>query len=128
MQDHLAKPLRIKDLTNMIAQWSGSSVGEAAQPAPAPAADSTSPRLRKIFAERLAATLETIEAAREKGAIDDTARTEIAGLLHQIAGTAAYFEAEELGRKCLEAEKALLACEDETEAKVRRKRPERRRF
>ena len=122
MQGHLAKPLRMGDLSRVIAQWSASP-GDVSAPAPTEPASAepasarrdaaTSPRLRKMFADRLTATRDAIAAAQGMASIDEDTRGEIAGLLHQIAGTAAYFDAAELGSRCLETEKALLACDDE---------------
>ena len=63
-------------------------------------------------------TLKAIAAARDDETIDDAARAGIGSLLHQIAGTAAHFGAEELGRQCLETEKALLACKQEPEMRA----------
>ena len=77
-----------------------------------------SPRLRKMFADRLRATRDAIATAQAMGSIDEGTRGEIAGLLHQIAGTAAYFDAAELGSRCLETEKDLLACDDDAEMRA----------
>jgi DNA-binding response OmpR family regulator len=118
MQGHLAKPLRMKDLMKAIAQWTGTSQGGGGQPPAAAKAANTSPRLRKMFADRLTMTLKAIAAARDDETIDDAARAGIGSLLHQIAGTAAHFGAEELGRQCLETEKALLACKQEPEMRA----------
>ena len=128
MQGHLAKPLRMGDLSRVIAQWSASPGDDDTRPAPAklatakPAAAkrdaATSPRLRKMFADRLTATRDAIAAAQAMDSIDRDTRDEIAGLLHQIAGTAAYFDGAELGSQCLETEKALLACEDNGEMRA----------
>ena len=118
MQGHLAKPLRMKDLMKAIGQWTGASQGGGGQPPAAAKTENTSPRLRKMFADRLTMTLKAIAAARDDETIDDAARAEIGGLLHQIAGTAAHFGAEELGRQCLETEKALLACKQEPEMRA----------
>jgi CheY-like chemotaxis protein len=128
MQGHLAKPLRMGDLSRVIAQWSASPGEDDTRPAPSKPASAkpaaarrdaaTSPRLRKMFADRLTATRDAIAAAQAMGSIDRDTRDDIAGLLHQIAGTAAYFDGAELGSRCLETEKALLACEDDGEMRA----------
>lgn len=133
MQGHLAKPLRMGDLSRVVAQWAASPGGDvtgsapakptSAKPAPAKRGSASrdaamSPRLRKMFADRLRATRDAIATAQAMSSIDEDTRGEIAGLLHQIAGTAAYFDAAELGSRCLETEKDLLACDDDAEMRA----------
>ncbi|QWC57705.1 response regulator [Erythrobacter sp. 3-20A1M] len=111
MQAHLAKPLRVKDLRQTICRWSPRSPD---RPAPAEPAieEETNPRLQRMFADRKAATIAAIEAALKSGEVEDEAKTEIAGLLHQIAGVAGYFGQSDLGERCRTFERELLASSD----------------
>ena len=100
MQDHIAKPLRMRDLAAALQTWVGG--GESA---PADEFEQeTDPRLKAMFAERKDHALGLIEQALARRELAGEARQEIATALHQIAGVAAFFGQRELGEACLEAE------------------------
>ncbi|UIP07808.1 ATP-binding protein [Erythrobacter sp. SDW2] len=103
MQGHIAKPLRMRDLTAKLSAW----LGQPTKLDPDTVEQEQDPRLIAMFAERKHHALTLIE--RSLGAIDldDEARLELASALHQIAGVAAFFGESELGEDCLEAETAI---------------------
>ena len=127
MQAHLAKPLRIKQLLAAIAEWSpraeqpGQEEQKQQQADDMPGTDGdpqtdgdaieeeTDPRLRAMFDERRQLALQAIDTVIDRGNPVDTEQTDIAAILHQISGVAAYFGQEELGEFCRECEKALLS-------------------
>ena len=111
MQAHLAKPLRLRDLCASIAQWS--SQVEEPQAQESAVEEETDPRLRRMFEDRVGAAIEAIETALKDDRMRAEGKKEIAGLLHQIAGVAAYFGQEELGETCRSHERDIRAAEDE---------------
>ncbi|GGA10634.1 hypothetical protein GCM10010923_21510 [Blastomonas marina] len=117
MQAHLAKPLRLKDLCTAIARWSA-----RVEPPVSGADDSieeeTDPRLRSMFEDRKAATIEAIDDILDKDRPSDAEKKKIAGLLHQIAGVAAYFGQARLGESCREHERLLLDTRDDSEGRA----------
>ncbi|QSB44404.1 CHASE domain-containing protein [Tsuneonella flava] len=114
MQAHLAKPLRMNALSSAIGTWSTRLASED-QPADEPFEEETDPRLRAMFEDRKAAALHAIEVAIGQGSVSDEKKGEIAGLLHQIAGVAAYFGQEELGDDCRTSQHELNATSEEAQ-------------
>ncbi|MBB3033606.1 CHASE domain-containing protein [Alteriqipengyuania lutimaris] len=106
MQGHLAKPLRMGALCAAIGQWSP-RIESRAQPVEEPFEQETDPRLNAMFADRKVAAIEAIDAAIGQGSLTEAERDEIAGLLHQIAGVAAYFGQQELGDFCRASQHGL---------------------
>jgi len=116
MQAHLAKPLKLKSLRSAIAEWSpaaadepeaeaqvqaqAQSVGE--EPAEEAFEQETNPRLKAMFEERVTLVRAEIDRVLAKGRVEDAEREEISGLLHQIAGVAAYFGKDSFGVFCRE--------------------------
>ncbi|WP_137681317.1 CHASE domain-containing protein [Aurantiacibacter suaedae] len=108
MQAHVAKPLRLAQLNRVLAGWSK----RGAEPDLSPATEleqETDPRLNRMFDERVSGALEAIDAVIARNDMTEEERTEIASLLHQIAGVAGYFGRSELGEKCRDVERCLLA-------------------
>ena len=138
MQAHLSKPLRLNALSAAIGQWAGRVETESMPPnAEAPTAsfgerfeEETDPRLRMMFDDRKQAAINAIDAVMQRGELAAEKKQDIADLLHQIAGVAAYFGQEELGETCramqdeiLETIDAARALEILTEVRERLLRP-----
>ncbi|MEL7708956.1 CHASE domain-containing protein [Citromicrobium bathyomarinum] len=107
MQAHIPKPLRLDVLCATLGKWAG-RIPEPVVPSSPELEPETDPRLNQMFDERVEGVLKAISAVLSRGEIEDEERTEIAGLLHQIAGVAAYFDQAELGNRCREWENDLL--------------------
>ena len=102
MQDHLAKPMRMSDLVAVLQRWAGSTGSE-----PAEYEQETNPELIRMFAERKALTFQAIDEALGGNDLGEEKRLELAALLHQIAGIAAFFGEVELGEATSQVEQAL---------------------
>ncbi len=107
MQAHIAKPLRLGELCDVLARWSSRIPGPATCPVPE-LEQETDPRLNRMFAERVDEALKAIDRVVAREEMSEDEKTEIASLLHQIAGVAGYFGQAELGEKCREVEHRLL--------------------
>ena len=114
MQAHLAKPVHLDALRAAISQWSP-MVEERAIPATETIEEETDPALRSMFENRLADAAGAIDTALSDGSLSGEQRREIADLLHQTAGVAAYFGQRELGDFCRDVEGELLATEDQAQ-------------
>ncbi|MFB0613746.1 CHASE domain-containing protein [Aurantiacibacter poecillastricola] len=107
MQAHLAKPLRLNELSAAIAEWSrGKDV--AADESNYSFEEETDPRLRAMFDDRKAELAAVIEAAISRQDVSEDEKRTIAGLLHEIAGVAAFFGQADLGKECRDWEVELL--------------------
>ncbi|HEV7288853.1 CHASE domain-containing protein [Sphingomonas sp.] len=107
MQAHLAKPLRFKELCSAIIELSDERPEENEVP-PEGFEEKGDPRLRAMFEERVAAASDMIDRALHGEKMTKRGNAEIASLLHQIAGVAAYFHQEELGKFCKSMERKLV--------------------
>lgn len=120
MQAHLAKPLRLRSLCAAIDSWArrpaeqnmpaDTQIGNASS-AQNDEMEETDPRIRKMFEDRKDEAKNAIDMALEGQSIDKS-REAIAGLLHQIAGVAAYFGQQELGEYCRSNQNHLLETKD----------------
>ncbi len=113
MQAHLSKPLRLRELCSAIGKWSGTTLPDPTDPA-AVIEEETDPRLRAMFEERIAAALEAVDFALAKSQPTEQEKSEIAGVLHQVAGVAAYFGQDQLGEFCRSVEWDLTKTPDDT--------------
>ena len=104
MQGHLAKPLRMRELVAALQRWVGTPKPEAYE-----YEQETNPDLLRMYAERKQAALAAIDAALDEEGPTEPKQQEIAGLLHQIAGVAAYFGELDLGEASSRAERVLAA-------------------
>ena len=104
MQGHLAKPLRMRELVAALQRWVGTPKPEACE-----YEQETNPDLLRMYAERKQAALAAIDAALDEEGPTEPKQQEIAGLLHQIAGVAAYFGELDLGEASSRAERVLAA-------------------
>lgn len=104
MQDHIAKPLRMRDLHAALQSW-------AKPRAPAEAEDAygreTNETLVAMFSELKAKALRATEQALREGQFNNKPLDEVISHLHQIAGIAAYFGEAELGERSRKLERRL---------------------
>ncbi|GAB5348406.1 Sensor histidine kinase RcsC [Alteriqipengyuania sp. 357] len=111
MQAHIAKPLRMDDLCAALGKWAV-RIPASAAPASSGIEPESDPRLNRMFNERVEGALQAIDAVIAREEIVDEESIEIAGMLHQIAGVAGYFDHAELGETCRDVEHRLLVPAD----------------
>lgn len=110
MQAHLAKPVRIRDLTAVLAQFIGPN-------APVTARGSLlSPKLLERFLARKLDTARTLDELATLDGPSDEKLAEAVDLLHKLAGVAAMFGDAELGERAKQLEVELRACPAEARA------------
>jgi len=105
MQGHIAKPLRVRDLIEVLERVVTKSPGTtsvSAAPTPVPA---VAPDLVVRYRNRKAALHQSLTALTETS--DDAQWAELAGALHQLAGVAAIFGEAELGETARIMERRL---------------------
>ena len=103
MQAHLAKPVRVRDLTAVLARFvSIKAQTSSARPG-------ISPQLAKRYAVRKAETLQRLNELASHDAPNDDLVNGATDLLHKLAGTAAMFGEAELGLLAKQLEDNLLA-------------------
>ena len=117
MQAHLAKPVRVKDLTEVLARFvaadtpapapSGVSTGSARDSTAAPASPNVNPKLLARFEARTAETLRRLEELASMTAPTPQDVHLVADGLHKLAGTAALFGRETLGTSAANVEHEL---------------------
>ncbi|WP_010162388.1 PAS domain S-box protein [Sphingomonas sp. PAMC 26617] len=110
MQAHLAKPVRLRDIQAIVTRFCrADGVSDAATAAPdpiepMPAMKSAAER----YAVRRLQTLEAIAEAARRKALDGVLVTDLASMLHKLAGSAGFFGEAELGQIAAEAERSLV--------------------
>lgn len=104
MQAHLTKPVSVQDVSAMIRRYSRHAKTDAARE-PARTASTRAPA--DLYAERRAATLDAVGAAVREGRFDGAALSNIADMLHKLAGTAGFFGEQALGTVAAEIEHQL---------------------
>lgn len=110
MQAHIAKPVRVRDLTAILARF---LVADPAVPSDAPTA---STKLIDRYRARKADTLRALEDLSMADAPTEKTIMDVADLLHKLAGVAAMFGEAELGECAKQLEDSLLACPAEQQA------------
>ncbi|MGN3975261.1 PAS domain S-box protein [Tsuneonella sp. SYSU-LHT278] len=103
MQGHIAKPVRLRDLRSAL-ECHLRSNDESEDSTDDPLVNG---RLAAMYRERKQQVLNAIDEALREGKLEGRSIEEVAGLLHQIAGIAAYFGEEGLGEASLGAEERL---------------------
>ncbi|HEX8414944.1 MAG TPA: ATP-binding protein, partial [Sphingomicrobium sp.] len=103
MQDHLAKPVTLATLDAALNKWSRAAV----QPAPASPGIVLSDNIRDRYRARKQETLEALDELVRRGEFSDTELTEVSGLLHKLAGTAAMFQEPTLGDRARVLEEGI---------------------
>ena len=105
MQGHLAKPVRLRDLTDTVSRFVRAKFAVSAQVEDTP--PETSDPLIARYLGRKADTFAAIEALLEAGQCSDDEAREVAELLHKLAGIAGFFGDPRFGELALEIEKRL---------------------
>ncbi|MBW4331140.1 PAS domain S-box protein [Stakelama sp. CBK3Z-3] len=106
MQAHLAKPVSMESLKQVIDKWSVvPAVSGAVSPKPP-----KKPDLQTRYLARREALTKDLADLADKPEIDESQATAIAEQLHKLAGTAGFFGEGELGEAAREMEKELLDC------------------
>jgi len=82
-----------------------------------PIEEETDPELRALFEQRRQASLDAVDAVLASHSIDAEQKQEIAELLHQVTGVAAYFGEADLGERCRVDERRLLQSADQQETR-----------
>ncbi|MEZ0494934.1 PAS domain S-box protein [Sphingomonas sp. IW22] len=100
MQAHLTKPVDVRALRNAIARWARSSDD-------ADRIVSGDPSLRQRYDAHKRETLESLAALVSAGEFDHAAVSNVASLLHQLAGTAGMFGEVLLGEQARQLEEGL---------------------
>ncbi|GAB5349693.1 PAS domain S-box protein [Alteriqipengyuania sp. 357] len=105
MQAHLAKPLKLQGLREILKQW-----GPRKPDASRTAADIQMPAsLLEKYGDRKQKVLTTIEESLGVDRIDEARLEELKELLHKLAGTAGLFGDDRLGELASSIEHALIA-------------------
>lgn len=110
MQDHLAKPLRLRNLSSALAKWArvGATDADKLQQMAVEDEPLINPELISRFAARKADAANQIATALRTGSLEGETIDHLAGLLHKIAGTAGYFGETDLGERSRQLETELL--------------------
>ena len=101
----MAKPVAINQLKAALTQWC--RVETVPEPLPAAAKTSVTSRLRGRYLERRDATLAGVAALARPGDVPAAELVDILEQLHKLAGTAAMFGEEELGKQAAALEDGL---------------------
>ena len=110
MQAHLAKPVRVQDLTAVIKQFIG-------RDAPVPLWESlASPKLLQRFVARKVDTARTLDELAALDVPSEEKLAEAVDLLHKLAGVAGMFGDAELGERARQLVDELRACPAEARA------------
>ncbi|TPG46556.1 PAS domain S-box protein [Sphingomonas glacialis] len=112
MQTHLSKPVRTRDLTDVISRFVKNTMREKALDQPVLlSADS----IQDLYLERRETTLKVIATAVREKHLDKQSLAHITDLLHKLAGTAGFFGEAALGSAAAELEAQLTrVASDET--------------
>jgi len=107
MQAHLAKPMTLAGLNGALRRWGKPRPAPLARPAPARAGGGPSAKVRERYRARKQETLEALDELVRRGLFCDTELSNVAGLLHKLAGTAAMFEEASLGDRARTLEEGI---------------------
>lgn len=97
MQDHLAKPVTLTSLDGALRQWGKHRAAPRPQPAPARVSTGPSANVRERYRVRKQETLEALDELVRRGLFSDAELSNVAELLHKLAGTAGMFQEATLG-------------------------------
>lgn len=105
MQDHLAKPVRVRDLTEVLTRFVRAD--DQAAPALGDARLKMTGPLIERYLRRKTETLAAVAALVAAGQCSDDEVRSVAGLLHKLAGIAGFFDDAQLGELARELEERL---------------------
>jgi CheY-like chemotaxis protein len=116
MQAHLAKPIRLRDLANIIDRWvKVPSMHRPATPNPASGRETS---LTDQYLARKASALEAVGRLVRQGDCADKAVEDVASLLHKLAGSAGFFGDGALGEVAGALERSLMRASVEDRAEL----------
>jgi signal transduction histidine kinase/DNA-binding response OmpR family regulator len=107
MQDHLAKPVTLAALRQALRQWARPRVGSAAETASVPRDAGPAINVRERYRVRKQETLEALDELVRRGLYSDTELSDVAELLHKLAGTAGMFQEADLGDRARMLEEGI---------------------
>ncbi len=107
MQDHLAKPVRVRDLMEVLTRFV--RAGDRVLPVPGDAPPETTAPLIERYLARKAEALAAVAAIAGAGRCSDDEVSSLAGLLHRLAGIAGFFDDAQLGELARAIEKRLVS-------------------
>lgn len=102
MQGHLAKPLSMSELATALRRWCAPGISHENDDLA-----SHDPQLAAMFMDRKREALSALNLALRPRQASGTRLHHVRHVLHQIAGTAAYFGEPELGLACADTESVL---------------------
>ncbi len=102
MQAHLSKPLTLAELDRTLRRWTA-----ATPSASAAAPQKFSPKLLERYQIRKEETLSRLDTMVRQNRFESAALTDLADMLHKLAGTAGMFGETELGNRAREVERAI---------------------
>jgi signal transduction histidine kinase/CheY-like chemotaxis protein len=97
MQDHLAKPVTLAALERALGRRAMPDPNAAVLPASRVSTVKPGAKVRERYQARKQETLEALDTLVRRGVFSDAELTDVAGLLHKLAGTAAMFQEPALG-------------------------------
>jgi PAS domain S-box-containing protein len=97
MQDHIAKPVTLANLERAVRQWGKPHASTLPIQTSAPGGTGLSAKVLERYQVRKQETLQALDELVRRGMFSDAELTEVAGLLHKLAGTAAMFQEAVLG-------------------------------
>ena len=111
MQAHLAKPVRLRDITGIVARfYRGTSEKEADVPfAKRPSQTAGKQPVAQRYAIRRSETLDAISAAARQNELSGVTIAELGSMLHKLAGSAGFFGEAALGQIAAATERSLIA-------------------
>ena len=111
MQAHLAKPVRLRDITGIVARfYRGTSEKEADVPfAERPSQTAGKQPVAQRYATRRSETLDAISAAARQNELSGITIAELGSMLHKLAGSAGFFGEAALGQIAAATERSLIA-------------------
>jgi signal transduction histidine kinase/CheY-like chemotaxis protein len=107
MQGHLAKPLTLTSLHEALQQWGKLRSAPRARPALPAAGVGPGAKVRERYRTRKQETLEALDELVLRGLFSETELSNVAGLLHKLAGTAAMFQEASLGDRARTLEQGI---------------------
>ena len=115
MQAHLAKPVTLARLGEVLNQWARRA---PTAPVPAPGAAKVQPsaRVRQLYQDRKSEVMQMLSELMRRGTFHDAEVNEVADVLHKLAGTAAMFGEATLGDRARALEEGIAEWGAETRA------------
>jgi PAS domain S-box-containing protein len=105
MQGHLSKPVTLAGLRAALGRWGKAQADPQAAAVTRLAMPSA--KIRERYAARKQETLQLLDRLVQRGQFSDAELSEVSGMLHKLAGTAAMFQDAELGNRARDLEDGI---------------------